>query len=63
GAGLHFHHRFFFITQKTAYEMQRSLVGSEMCISDSKKNIANQGNDVGVTIPSSIPEGSIVFIN
>ena len=25
---------FFFFKQKTAYEMQRSLVGSEMCIRD-----------------------------
>ncbi|EOJ3857149.1 hypothetical protein ACM28U_004871 [Escherichia coli] len=25
--------------------------------------VDNQGNDMGVTIPSSIPEGSIVFIN
>eukprot|EP00658_Telonema_sp_P-2_P053773 TRINITY_DN4246_c0_g1_i7.p1 TRINITY_DN4246_c0_g1~~TRINITY_DN4246_c0_g1_i7.p1 ORF type:complete len:199 (-),score=58.40 TRINITY_DN4246_c0_g1_i7:217-813(-) len=28
---------FFFFKQKTAYEMLRSLVGSEMCIRDSKK--------------------------
>ncbi|EFI6955602.1 type IV pilus biogenesis protein PilM, partial [Escherichia coli] len=28
-----------------------------------KKIVDNQGNDMGVTIPSSIPEGSIVFIN
>ena len=27
--------RFFFFKQKTAYEMLRSLVGSEMCIRDS----------------------------
>eukprot|EP00831_Metopus_contortus_P035274 TRINITY_DN28090_c0_g2_i1.p2 TRINITY_DN28090_c0_g2~~TRINITY_DN28090_c0_g2_i1.p2 ORF type:complete len:102 (+),score=24.95 TRINITY_DN28090_c0_g2_i1:62-367(+) len=26
---------FFFFKQKTAYEMQRGLVGSEMCIRDS----------------------------
>ena len=26
--------RFFFFKQKTAYEMLRSLVGSEMCIRD-----------------------------
>eukprot|EP00831_Metopus_contortus_P026719 TRINITY_DN22668_c0_g1_i1.p1 TRINITY_DN22668_c0_g1~~TRINITY_DN22668_c0_g1_i1.p1 ORF type:complete len:123 (+),score=35.06 TRINITY_DN22668_c0_g1_i1:1-369(+) len=26
--------RFFFFKQKTAYEMQRGLVGSEMCIRD-----------------------------
>eukprot|EP00831_Metopus_contortus_P021772 TRINITY_DN19802_c0_g1_i1.p1 TRINITY_DN19802_c0_g1~~TRINITY_DN19802_c0_g1_i1.p1 ORF type:complete len:172 (-),score=33.88 TRINITY_DN19802_c0_g1_i1:5-520(-) len=29
---------FFFFKQKTAYEMQRGLVGSEMCIRDSPKN-------------------------
>eukprot|EP00831_Metopus_contortus_P048881 TRINITY_DN40063_c0_g1_i1.p3 TRINITY_DN40063_c0_g1~~TRINITY_DN40063_c0_g1_i1.p3 ORF type:complete len:102 (-),score=25.61 TRINITY_DN40063_c0_g1_i1:141-446(-) len=29
-----FYH-FFFFKQKTAYEMQRGLVGSEMCIRDS----------------------------
>ena len=28
---------FFFFKQKTAYEMLRSLVGSEMCIRDSQK--------------------------
>ena len=28
---------FFFFKQKTAYEMLRSLVGSEMCIRDSYK--------------------------
>ncbi|MUZ31587.1 type IV pilus biogenesis protein PilM, partial [Shigella flexneri] len=28
-----------------------------------KKIVDNQGNDMGITIPSSIPEGSIVFIN
>eukprot|EP00658_Telonema_sp_P-2_P000246 TRINITY_DN10089_c0_g1_i1.p2 TRINITY_DN10089_c0_g1~~TRINITY_DN10089_c0_g1_i1.p2 ORF type:complete len:103 (+),score=26.91 TRINITY_DN10089_c0_g1_i1:114-422(+) len=29
-----FHTHFFFFKQKTAYEMLRSLVGSEMCIRD-----------------------------
>ena len=29
---------FFFFKQKTAYEMLRSLVGSEMCIRDSDAN-------------------------
>ena len=28
---------FFFFKQKTAYEMLRSLVGSEMCIRDSRR--------------------------
>eukprot|EP00658_Telonema_sp_P-2_P078738 TRINITY_DN744_c0_g1_i1.p1 TRINITY_DN744_c0_g1~~TRINITY_DN744_c0_g1_i1.p1 ORF type:complete len:189 (+),score=83.67 TRINITY_DN744_c0_g1_i1:77-643(+) len=30
---------FFFFKQKTAYEMLRSLVGSEMCIRDSSKTV------------------------
>src|SRR5678815_340557 len=30
---------FFFFKQKTAYEMLRSLVGSEMCIRDSIRGI------------------------
>ena len=31
---------FFFFKQKTAYEMLRSLVGSEMCIRDSYMNVS-----------------------
>ena len=30
---------FFFFKQKTAYEMLRSLVGSEMCIRDSLETV------------------------
>ena len=30
---------FFFFKQKTAYEMLRSLVGSEMCIRDSTRSV------------------------
>eukprot|EP00658_Telonema_sp_P-2_P083589 TRINITY_DN9098_c0_g1_i2.p2 TRINITY_DN9098_c0_g1~~TRINITY_DN9098_c0_g1_i2.p2 ORF type:complete len:106 (+),score=25.50 TRINITY_DN9098_c0_g1_i2:16-333(+) len=30
---------FFFFKQKTAYEMLRSLVGSEMCIRDRRKDV------------------------
>ena len=30
---------FFFFKQKTAYEMLRSLVGSEMCIRDSRDDL------------------------
>eukprot|EP00658_Telonema_sp_P-2_P077006 TRINITY_DN6865_c0_g1_i2.p1 TRINITY_DN6865_c0_g1~~TRINITY_DN6865_c0_g1_i2.p1 ORF type:complete len:103 (+),score=30.74 TRINITY_DN6865_c0_g1_i2:56-364(+) len=30
---------FFFFKQKTAYEMLRSLVGSEMCIRDSRHQL------------------------
>eukprot|EP00831_Metopus_contortus_P037496 TRINITY_DN29531_c0_g1_i2.p1 TRINITY_DN29531_c0_g1~~TRINITY_DN29531_c0_g1_i2.p1 ORF type:complete len:133 (-),score=19.78 TRINITY_DN29531_c0_g1_i2:187-585(-) len=32
---------FFFFKQKTAYEMQRGLVGSEMCIRDRSSQIQN----------------------
>eukprot|EP00831_Metopus_contortus_P048764 TRINITY_DN39918_c0_g1_i1.p2 TRINITY_DN39918_c0_g1~~TRINITY_DN39918_c0_g1_i1.p2 ORF type:complete len:106 (+),score=29.49 TRINITY_DN39918_c0_g1_i1:47-364(+) len=31
---------FFFFKQKTAYEMQRGLVGSEMCIRDSFPSVS-----------------------
>ena len=33
---------FFFFKQKTAYEMLRSLVGSEMCIRDSSTSVYAQ---------------------
>eukprot|EP00658_Telonema_sp_P-2_P038114 TRINITY_DN2738_c0_g1_i4.p1 TRINITY_DN2738_c0_g1~~TRINITY_DN2738_c0_g1_i4.p1 ORF type:complete len:129 (-),score=28.02 TRINITY_DN2738_c0_g1_i4:153-539(-) len=36
---------FFFFKQKTAYEMLRSLVGSEMCIRDSPKNSCRVSKD------------------
>ena len=32
---------FFFFKQKTAYEMLRSLVGSEMCIRDRSRALGN----------------------
>ena len=35
---------FFFFKQKTAYEMLRSLVGSEMCIRDRVKSRINKFN-------------------
>ena len=35
---------FFFFKQKTAYEMLRSLVGSEMCIRDSNKRLETWTN-------------------
>eukprot|EP00658_Telonema_sp_P-2_P084208 TRINITY_DN9287_c0_g1_i3.p1 TRINITY_DN9287_c0_g1~~TRINITY_DN9287_c0_g1_i3.p1 ORF type:complete len:314 (+),score=86.60 TRINITY_DN9287_c0_g1_i3:64-1005(+) len=38
-----FFYIFFFFKQKTAYEMLRSLVGSEMCIRDSDKTIRSAG--------------------
>ena len=34
---------FFFFKQKTAYEMLRSLVGSEMCIRDSDREAYRAG--------------------
>src|SRR5674536_378871 len=39
---------FFFFKQKTAYEMLRSLVGSEMCIRDS--TITSPKSDLTVTL-------------
>eukprot|EP00831_Metopus_contortus_P013954 TRINITY_DN15717_c0_g1_i1.p1 TRINITY_DN15717_c0_g1~~TRINITY_DN15717_c0_g1_i1.p1 ORF type:complete len:126 (+),score=44.29 TRINITY_DN15717_c0_g1_i1:78-455(+) len=42
---------FFFFKQKTAYEMQRGLVGSEMCIRDSI-NAEYMGSYKSVTLES-----------
>ena len=49
---------FFFFKQKTAYEMLRSLVGSEMCIRDSvytvvglTRRMVSSGGDPMVFIP------------
>ena len=42
---------FFFFKQKTAYEMLRSLVGSEMCIRD-----RSRGQPVGAPARGRIPE-------
>ena len=39
---------FFFFKQKTAYEMLRSLVGSEMCIRD--RNVGREHADEGERI-------------
>ena len=36
----------FFFKQKTAYEMLRSLVGSEMCIRDRICSVLGQGSKV-----------------
>src|SRR5678816_3608462 len=49
---------FFFFKQKTAYEMLRSLVGSEMCIRDSINGVAavayaaNHGDDLKLALCS-----------
>eukprot|EP00831_Metopus_contortus_P068265 TRINITY_DN61012_c0_g1_i4.p2 TRINITY_DN61012_c0_g1~~TRINITY_DN61012_c0_g1_i4.p2 ORF type:complete len:139 (+),score=42.63 TRINITY_DN61012_c0_g1_i4:2-418(+) len=36
---------FFFFKQKTAYEMQRGLVGSEMCIRDRYMGMSSRGSE------------------
>eukprot|EP00658_Telonema_sp_P-2_P058942 TRINITY_DN47565_c0_g1_i1.p1 TRINITY_DN47565_c0_g1~~TRINITY_DN47565_c0_g1_i1.p1 ORF type:complete len:120 (-),score=49.82 TRINITY_DN47565_c0_g1_i1:5-364(-) len=41
---VYFFYFFFFFKQKTAYEMLRSLVGSEMCIRDRFNMLKSQGN-------------------
>eukprot|EP00658_Telonema_sp_P-2_P055544 TRINITY_DN44147_c0_g1_i2.p1 TRINITY_DN44147_c0_g1~~TRINITY_DN44147_c0_g1_i2.p1 ORF type:complete len:320 (-),score=50.98 TRINITY_DN44147_c0_g1_i2:214-1173(-) len=43
---------FFFFKQKTAYEMLRSLVGSEMCIRDSPKPLPTTGLFRGSSSPT-----------
>eukprot|EP00831_Metopus_contortus_P061572 TRINITY_DN5344_c0_g1_i2.p2 TRINITY_DN5344_c0_g1~~TRINITY_DN5344_c0_g1_i2.p2 ORF type:complete len:183 (-),score=23.39 TRINITY_DN5344_c0_g1_i2:280-828(-) len=44
---------FFFFKQKTAYEMQRGLVGSEMCIRDRIHN--NAGKFLEIQSPAVVP--------
>ena len=39
---------FFFFKQKTAYEMLRSLVGSEMCIRDRSRKPLSNGSKTGL---------------
>ena len=46
---------FFFFKQKTAYEMLRSLVGSEMCIRDSFMSANEARQD-----PSKLKVGDVV---
>ena len=54
---------FFFFKQKTAYEMLRSLVGSEMCIRDRYEDeglmIINKQNGVAVHSGSGVNVGVI----
>ena len=47
---------FFFFKQKTAYEMLRSLVGSEMCIRDRHGFCASVviGNGYGIIVDNKI---------
>eukprot|EP00831_Metopus_contortus_P075756 TRINITY_DN69603_c0_g1_i1.p2 TRINITY_DN69603_c0_g1~~TRINITY_DN69603_c0_g1_i1.p2 ORF type:complete len:108 (-),score=28.34 TRINITY_DN69603_c0_g1_i1:73-396(-) len=50
--------RIFFFKQKTAYEMQRGLVGSEMCIRDSINaeymGIQNQDSLITLTLSNTL---------
>eukprot|EP00658_Telonema_sp_P-2_P050617 TRINITY_DN3863_c0_g2_i1.p1 TRINITY_DN3863_c0_g2~~TRINITY_DN3863_c0_g2_i1.p1 ORF type:complete len:226 (+),score=59.55 TRINITY_DN3863_c0_g2_i1:56-733(+) len=45
---------FFFFKQKTAYEMLRSLVGSEMCIRDRYQRRVREGTRAGMSAASLI---------
>eukprot|EP00658_Telonema_sp_P-2_P033275 TRINITY_DN24454_c0_g1_i1.p1 TRINITY_DN24454_c0_g1~~TRINITY_DN24454_c0_g1_i1.p1 ORF type:complete len:107 (-),score=35.37 TRINITY_DN24454_c0_g1_i1:52-372(-) len=49
---------FFFFKQKTAYEMLRSLVGSEMCIRDRLS-----GHEIQVLLAMAMAEGVEAAIN
>ena len=55
----------FFFKQKTAYEMLRSLVGSEMCIRDRPYVVAQAADLAGIDGPATLLSkargGSIVF--
>ena len=48
---------FFFFKQKTAYEMLRSLVGSEMCIRDSEQAVRAGGHYGSGTKPLQLFRG------
>ena len=45
---------FFFFKQKTAYEMLRSLVGSEMCIRDSMRMVREATSRYGIYLLNSL---------
>eukprot|EP00831_Metopus_contortus_P053368 TRINITY_DN4482_c0_g1_i2.p1 TRINITY_DN4482_c0_g1~~TRINITY_DN4482_c0_g1_i2.p1 ORF type:complete len:146 (-),score=29.73 TRINITY_DN4482_c0_g1_i2:225-662(-) len=47
---------FFFFKQKTAYEMQRGLVGSEMCIRDSQR----RSKEISLSIYRKEKKGSLL---
>src|SRR5674536_403227 len=53
----------FFFKQKTAYEMLRSLVGSEMCIRDRNRAILDQGWGVLVTRLEQKAPGRVEQVN
>ena len=48
---------FFFFKQKTAYEMLRSLVGSEMCIRDRFRLSSSVSSPQTITGPTIITDG------
>eukprot|EP00658_Telonema_sp_P-2_P063089 TRINITY_DN51788_c0_g1_i1.p1 TRINITY_DN51788_c0_g1~~TRINITY_DN51788_c0_g1_i1.p1 ORF type:complete len:137 (-),score=58.08 TRINITY_DN51788_c0_g1_i1:561-971(-) len=51
---------FFFFKQKTAYEMLRSLVGSEMCIRDSQRAACQRAAPQSPTSPEPSVVATIV---
>ena len=54
---------FFFFKQKTAYEMLRSLVGSEMCIRDSQVILSKPKLNTHALYPRCKHRGIIIKIN
>ena len=48
---------FFFFKQKTAYEMLRSLVGSEMCIRDRSMACSSNSGEMASALSLSLPLG------
>eukprot|EP00658_Telonema_sp_P-2_P039718 TRINITY_DN2837_c0_g2_i6.p1 TRINITY_DN2837_c0_g2~~TRINITY_DN2837_c0_g2_i6.p1 ORF type:complete len:204 (+),score=55.28 TRINITY_DN2837_c0_g2_i6:87-698(+) len=55
---------FFFFKQKTAYEMLRSLVGSEMCIRDrcsTSRSARSKRSSRGLRLPNSNSESAWVY--
>ena len=51
------HALFFFFKQKTAYELLRSLVGSEMCIRDS--NLTWERQEPVLDVSGLFPDGPV----
>ena len=50
----HLYVLFFFFKQKTAYEMLRSLVGSEMCIRDRFSAAGANGDEISACLVTTI---------
>ena len=53
---------FFFFKQKTAYEMLRSLVGSEMCIRDSYNTVQFDGDCQGAVLRVKATRGGTLLL-